>query len=90
MNTLRELRETRVLFHVIRRFIRRRSFVSFQLPASAAKAMRAQNFNYLRKISIDPWREIERASMKYGRKKKIRTVCRGEVKGGGEKSTRER
>jgi len=28
--------------------------------------MRAQNFNYLRKISIDPWREIERPAMKRG------------------------
>lgn len=31
--------------------------------------MWAQNFNYLRKISIDPWCEIERPAMKYGRKK---------------------
>lgn len=43
-----------------------RSLVSFQLPVSAGRAIRAQNFNYLRKISIDPWREIERPAMKRG------------------------
>lgn len=36
----------------------------FQLPVSAGGVMRAQNFNYLRKISTDPWREIERSATK--------------------------
>lgn len=38
--------------------------------------MRAQNFNYLRKISIDPWREIERPAMKRGWKAEIQTARR--------------
>lgn len=61
-------------------------FISFPFPrivcvlsigrVGGTRAMRAQNFNYLRKISIDPWREIERPAMKREWKAEIQTARR--------------
>lgn len=65
MNVFHELRETRVLFHAFCYFI---PLIICVLSTAhiSGRAIRAQNFNYLRKISIDSWREIERPTMKYG------------------------
>lgn len=70
----------------------RGSFVSLQpfVSVGGMSEMRAQNFNYLRKISIDPWREIERPAMKRGWKAEIQTVrrrgARDKGRGGGGKN----
>lgn len=85
-NACRGLREgeTRVLFHPLSISVLSPttfgSFVFFQPVVSAGWAMRAQNFNYLRKISIDLWREIERPAMKREWKAEIQTARRQDAR----------